>query len=304
MKKQTWFYVGLIGVLLSTANPTVIRWISDDVSMFAFNALRFGVIALLCLPFVVANLPKLNKQALKSTLIAALSIAIAVAAYTEAIKMSQASYASIISLLSPIILVVLSVRLTHERVRMRGLIGITLAALGAMVVVVMPIAFGQGSFTFYPLATFLAVLNAVFYPISTIYSRQANVVHKVSMPALLGITSMVVVVVNLVLWQTVDGARAVAWNNELFWAIFYSGIVVALIARAIAVFTYERIGAARIAPLTYLESIITILIPVFVLGESLSIYMILGGVLILVGTIVVEYHKLTHHKHARYFHAK
>lgn len=304
MKKQTWFYIGFLGILLTTANPTVMRWISDDISMFAFNALRFGVIAIVCSPFIIANLHKFNKQAVKTTLLAASSIAISVAAYAEAIKLSQASYASVIALLSPIILVVLSVRLTHERVKMRSLIGITLAALGAMIIIVMPIALGQGSFTFYPVATLLAVLNAVLFPTSIVFFRKANVVHKISMPALIGIGSLMVVIVNYVLWQTVDGGQAFTWDYSLFWAILYCGIVVGLIAQAVGLLTYEHIGAAKLAPLTYIESIITVLIPVFVLGERLSIYMIFGGILILAGTVVVEYHKATHRKHAKYLHTR
>lgn len=302
MKKQAWFFVGFVGILMTIGNPTVIRWVSDDISMFAFNVLRASIVAIICLPFIIASLHKFSRPAIKSTLFAAVSLAIAIASFTEAIKLSQASYASVIALISPIILVLLSVKLAHERVKMRGLIGITLAALGAMIVIVMPIALEQGAFTFYPLATFLAMLNAVLFPVSTLFFREANVVHKIPMPALLGIGSLMAVIFNFILWQTVDGGQSFVWNQSLVMAVLYSGVVVTLVARTVELFTYEHIGAAQVAPLTYIESIITILVPVFVLGESLSIYMIFGGMLILIGTVVVEYHRTAHRKHAHFIH--
>jgi len=80
-------------------------------------------------------------------------------------------------------------------------------------------------------------------------------------------------------------------------AVGYSGIVVALIGRALNVWSYERVGGAVMSALGYLETFVAILIPVVVLNEKLSPEMVIGGVLILFGVYIVEHHKHPHAKH-------
>lgn len=302
MKSRKWLLIGFVGILLTTVNPTIVRAVSDSTSVFLFNALRFGVVALVCTPFIVRDTHLRQRKGLYYALLAALSMAVGVSAYVEAIKLSQASYVSILALLSPIVLVALSLRFTKDKVNFQALTGVSIAALGAMIAVVLPLALKGGAFSFYPLATVLGLVNAVFYPLSSVAYKKANVEHKVSIWALLGVTAWIMTITSVVLWVLVDGAAPAKLSNTLIFSVIYSGIIVALLARAIIVTVYEHIGAARVAALTYLESIITILIPVFVLHERLSVYMVLGGILILAGLIVVEYHKSTHHKHHRLFH--
>jgi len=301
MKQYKWLIIGLVSILLATVNPTLIRAVSADNSVFLFNALRFGLIALICTPFIVRDKHLRKAGGMRFAILAALSMTLGTSSYVEAIKMSQASYISILALLSPIVLVIFSLRFTKDKINFRALTGVSIAALGAMVAVVLPLAFKEGTFSFYPLATFLGLLNTLFYPLSSIAYKKANTEHRVSIWALLGTTAWTMTITSFFLWVFVDGASQVTVNNTLVYSVLYSGLIVALVARVLNILVYEHIGAARIAALTYLESIITIMIPVFVLNEKLSIYMVLGGILILVGVVTVEHHKSIHHKHYHLF---
>lgn len=301
MKHHRWLLIGLISILLTTVNPTLVRAVSADTSVFAFNALRFGLVALICTPFILRDVQLRKAGGLRYALLAALSMTIGTSAYVEAIKMSQASYVSIIALLSPIVLVVISLRFTKDTINIRALTGVTLAAMGAMVAVVLPLALKEGTFSFYPLATIFGLMNALFYPLSSVAYKKANTEHHVGVWALLGVTAWMMTITSLLLWGVVDDASAITVNRTLIYSVLYSGLIVAMVARLLNLLVYEKIGAARVAALTYLESIITILIPVFVLHESLSIYMVIGGILILAGLATAEHHKSKHHKHFHIF---
>lgn len=301
INKNYWFHLGLLGVLLSAPNATVIKYSMSSIDPYLFNALRFLAVALLTTPLLLANIGSFNKINFKYSVKAGLCMTIAVITYVWAIKLSQASYVSIITLLTPIAFIILSARLTGEKITSRSVAGIGLAALGALVIVVLPVAIKQnGTFTFNPLATTFALINVIVFPLAMINYKKANEAG-VSMVPLISVTSWIICLFNAVLFLVLGSAAGYHINNSAFFGILYSGIVIAFIARIMNITSYEHIGAAVTGALEYLEIFLAILLPVAVLHEKLSPEMIIGGILILCGVYVVEYHKSVHHKHHHIF---
>jgi drug/metabolite transporter (DMT)-like permease len=224
-------------------------------------------------------------------------IAMSVTASIIAIKLSAASYVSIISLLAPILMLILSARMVGDKITPRALAGISLAGIGAIVTILLPIAVHQGShFVFYPLATLFALINTITFPLSTIYFKKANEKGMPFMP-LMGIAAIIVVVTNLAIAGVADGALTLNLAHQNWWAVLYSGVAVAFVARTLNNLCYEHIGAAAVGALNYVGTFFAILIPVFVLGETLSMTMIIGGILMFLGVYVIQHHKSKHHRH-------
>lgn len=297
-KKNThyWFVIGLIGVLIEAPNATAIKYAIMGTDPYLFNAYRFLIVAVFTLPFIVLAIRKLNAKNMRNILLAGLNMTIAIFAYTWALKLGPASYVSIVTLLTPILLVIFSIRLVGEKIDRRSVAGITLAAIGAMVIVILPIALNQGaSFEFYPMSTLLTLVNCVTFSLAIIYSKRANE-QGVSMSALIGIYAWFVAAISLLL-ATMNGVAITAPDSTTFWLIAYSGIGVALIARGMTIVSYEKVGSAVTSALSYLGAFLSILVPVFVLNEKLSVEMVFGGILILFGIYVVEHHNSPHHKH-------
>lgn len=298
--KKYWFYLGLLGVLISAPNATVIKYSVDSMDPFLFNALRFLLIALVTTPVLLSSLKKIRKTNIKYVLRSSIYMTIAVVSYVMAIKLSQASYVSIITLITPIIFVVLAAKMTGEKISSRSIAGITLAAIGAAVIVVLPIALAQDSqLSFKPLATMLALLNTLMFPLAIINFKKANEVG-VSLFSLLSVSSWMVFAVNALIFLF-SGKQFENIGNGHIYAIIYSGFVVALIGRLLNIISYEHIGSAVTSALGYFEIFLSILLPVLILNEKLSPEMAIGGILILCGVYVVEYHKSAHHKHHHIF---
>lgn len=292
-----WFWLALASMLTAVPNATIIRSSVAEQDPFLFNALRFGVGMIVCLPFLLLGLRKFTHQNIKAATLAGLFLAVAVTANVFAMKLSAASYVLIIALVTPIIMVVLSARMVGEKITARAVAGITLAAIGAMTIILLPIAIHQGAnFVFYPEATFFALLGSVAVPLSIIYSRRANEEGLPFMP-LMGYTGLFAIVVNLACFWLFAETKEVSLTVYNPWMIIYSGIVVALFVRMLNILCYEKVGGATIGALAYLEMLLAILLPIFVLGETLSLPMIVGGILILLGVYVIEHHKTRHHKH-------
>lgn len=297
MKKYKWFLVALVAVMLAAPNATIIRSTVLHADPFYFTMWRFILIGLICLPFMIRTRRKLlDSGARRDVVIASIALSIALITYALAILHSQASYVSIITLASPIIFIALSSKIFHEKFSRRVAAGITLAMIGAMTLVILPIALSQNGTAFYPLATLLALTNSVGYTISIIFMRRANE-RGVTMPSIIGVSAWFAVAFSLILFMLFGDKTSTPVDLSFWLAVVYSGIVVALIGRALNVWSYEHVGGAVMSALGYLETFVAILIPVVVLNEKLSPEMVIGGVLILFGVYIVEHHKHPHAKH-------
>lgn len=296
-KRYKWFFVAFVALMLGAPNGTILRATVMESDALYITLCRFALISVICLPFVLkARKQLLARTARKEVLLASIYLAIGLICYIFALQYSQASYVTIISLSSPIIFILLSGRFFGERVNRRVAAGVTLAMIGAMTLVVLPIALSQNGTAFYPLATVLSLINCVTYTLAIIYMRKANE-KGVSMPSMVGASAMIVTVISLVLFL-LFGDQSRTPNDFNFWlAISCSAILSALIGRVLNVKAYEHVGASVMSALGYLEMFVAILIPVFVLNEKLSPAMVIGGILILIGVYIVQYHKHPHAKH-------
>jgi drug/metabolite transporter (DMT)-like permease len=292
-----WFILSLSGIFLAAPNATIIRLGLNHTTFPVFNLLRFIVITLVTLPSFLRDIRKLTRKNASAALQGGIYMSIAVLSYTWAIAESQASYVAIITLLTPLVFIVYSARLTGEKISMRGVAGITLAAVGALVIVALPVALNQsGTFIFYPFATVLALVNCLAFPMAIIKFKQAN---EAGLPygSLMMISSAVIVLFHAVVLALFYADASFTLDYTALFTILYSALAVSLLSRVISIVAYEKLGSVVSSALAYLETLLAILLPIFILGEKLSVEMVVGGILILLGLYVVEHHKSLGHKH-------
>lgn len=301
-KSHIWWYIGLFGALISAPNTTIIKYVTETLDPFVFIATRFAFLALIGLIYVWFVRHTFTRSGMRYTLISTLYMTVAVMTYVWAVNQSTASYLSILTLLNPIILVMMSRWLTGEKINSRVLSGVTLGLLGAFIIVAVPIALSQQSDVhFYPFATLLAAANVISYPLAIIYAKKATNTG-VPVMGVLGISSTGVFIVAAVCSIGSLGVVSEVISEPSIWlSMLYSAIVVALVNRAISIKCYDKLGAGPSASLTYIHTFIAILIPLIVLGEKLSIATVLGGILILVGALIVERKAFGHTKYHHIF---
>ena len=177
--------------------------------------------------------------------------------------------------------------------------GVTLAALGGCVLVLLPLADASGGAQFYPLATVLMLMNCLSYPIALLTLKKANETG-LSMISLIGLSSLVVAAISAALLLTIGGDVTAPSGTEWF-SIVYSGLAVALLGRMCKVWSYEHIGAAATSAVMYVETFLAILLPVLVLREHIAAGTVIGGTLVLLGVYLVESHKLLAHRHHHFW---
>jgi drug/metabolite transporter (DMT)-like permease len=298
-KKSWWFTLGLLAVVIGAPNAMVARTaLSGDNSTDSLTllVLKFSIILItLFVPFYRFVRAKYSvfRGAFKNLMIMAICNVVATSTWIVAVEQSSASYASIIALLSPILLVILSARLVKDRVTRRAAAGITLAAVGGLLVVALPaLLHGSTGSGLYPVATVLMLINCVVTPLTIIYQRRS---HEQGVPLAVSIATVALVAVPILVMVyilTRGGGEMVETVSHLPWQVWlaalYTGIAVSYVSRSLAVRSYEHTGAAVKGGLSYLETLLAIALPLLILGEQLSIEMVAGAMLILVGVFLAE----------------
>lgn len=300
-----WLTVGLIAQLMIAPNPTILKAQTDILDPLLLNVLRSAFAAAVSIPFILINLRKWTRQSLIYSIGAGLCMSVATNALVFALSQGDASYAVVLSLLSPLVLIFLSRAFFHDKITKRGIAGITLAALGGFIVIALPLVFSGKSVSFhvYPMATALMLLNAIFFPLSVILLRKSHEAGA-ALTATQGVSSIVVLATTVAAYYAIGGTFShLETISPLSWVgLAYSGIFVIFIARGLVTRSYEHVGAIATSALTYLESLVAIIIPVVILGEHLSAPIAVGGALILFGVYLAEHRQTKRHIYAHSTH--
>lgn len=293
-----WHALALVGVLLGAPNGTMVKIITEDLDPLWIGVYRFGIVALILLPAVLIAWRRFNRKNLLYSLVVGLAYAVAVITSTVSIHLSQASYVAIISLAIPILLMLFSARFMREKISRKSYIGISIAALGGFSIIAAPVLLGGGLQTgeINVLATVLAFINCLAFPFIVIYGRKANE-SGLNIWATIGSAAIIAVVISVII-ALLFGAGVptleTIFTPHIFWLMLASAVGVTLLSRLVNIITYEHVGSAIVAALHYFENFLAIILPILILGELLTIEMVVGGFLILIGVLIIE---TRHHPH-------
>lgn len=290
--------MALIGVLLAVPNGTIAKYTFSEVSPTVYNAVRFGIIAAVVWPYIVTKWKHLNKKNVAYALKFGFCMTIATLSNLWAIKLSQASYVSVIMMTAPLVFVVYAIKFDNQKVTRKSLLGLLIAAVGGLLVVVLPFVSASGPVAFYPLATVLAFMNVLFFPLAIMYSKKS---HDAGAPLFVsfGISATIICVISIIAVLLTTDVSSISIPGLGWAAMLYSGLAVALLSRVLSVFSYEHLGAFTNGLFSYAEGLLMIIVPIIILGEVLTKEIIFGVILLLIGVYVVESHTVSHHKHAQ-----
>lgn len=296
MHKRTrtkfWLGVAAFVSLISMANSTVIRVTVPQTTPAVYNFIRFAVVVIVCLPFLFRHYKTITKKNILYVLLAAFFTAVAIIVSVQSLYYVQASYVAVINLLIPILLIVYSVLLTKERIHKQAVTGVTLAALGGLMVIGLPIALHSSNipFRFNLEGTLFSLVNCITYPLATIFFKKASdkgasLMTSLSVSFIVGLLFAAYELLSSGQWGRVGDALV---NPSILLSAIYSGWVVSLLARYLNVLSYEHLGSAAIAAFGYIDSLLSIIFPMVVLHEQLPGYVLFGGILILFGVYLIE----------------
>lgn len=169
----------------------------------------------------------------------------------------------------------------QEQVGWQRWAGMALAFVGVSV-----IAFDPGVFTAF-VGILLGICAACFGAVGSIFMRRISGVTPFQLQAWIALISWPpLILLTLIfedhIWQALTNATWMGWS-----AVAFTAIVSNLFAHAGMFFLLQRYEVSTIAPLTLMSPIMTIAMSVPILGDQLTMQMIIGIAITLVGVLVV-----------------
>ena len=191
--------------------------------------------------------------------------------------------------LAPVFTAVLAGAVLHERLGLRGFIGLVVAAFG-LFLVVNPTG---GTTEHRLLGDLLFIAGAALWGVYSVIARAASTRFNAVSASLYGTAFGTVVLVPAALIE--GGASSIASAPiEALIGIAYLTVFGTVLAFVLLNLGVARIGAARASAFALLVPIIGVLSSVALLGESLGPLTLVGGVVVLVGLWLIEHRGASH----------
>jgi len=242
-----------------------------------YAALRFGVVALATLPWLLP----MPRPRWRLILVALLMGGGNFALLFLGLKTSTPSAAAVVGQLGVPITTLLSVVMLGERIHWRRVLGITLTFVGALTVMYDPSGFSISQGLVY------VVASAIAGSLGAVMMKQIEGVKPLQFQAWVGLASFVPLAM-LSAWLEpgqVQQGLAAGWPFIL--AVLYSGVVVSAGAHTGYYFLIRRYEANLISPLTLMTPLATIALGVAIMHDPFGPRMAIGAAIALGGVLII-----------------
>ena len=249
--------------------------------------LRFFVATLIILPFFILTKAK-NSPSLLPLLPLGLWSTANVALYYVGLKTSTANAAAIIYTATPLVIAIVSQRLTQEKFTRGKIVGILLGLCGSFFIALLPfLEHGQqvsGSLSG-NLLFVIAIITWVFYSIGSQRAITRDHYSPIAITTVSLVTSTVVFgIASLFVWKPYYGPILMLPTNILL--ILYLGIAVTVITFLLFQWVIRHSSATIASLYIYLQVICAVLFNHIFLGEPITQGFLIGSVLTITGVLI------------------
>lgn len=298
-KKQRLAYIGLVTVTLIIGLSFIFVKIglrhSNAIDLLAhrFTAAAISIMFLWVFGFI--KLPRVNLQKTKSLLLLSLFYPLLFfALQTFGLQHSSVSEAGIIFASMPIITLIAASFFLKEKTSLLQKTGILLSIAGILYIIYSTGGVSGNTTLKGVILLLLSVFSLVAYyvlgKVTTAKFSAIEITIWMTMVAFVLFNSFSVA--THAYNHTLSKFFNPLFNMEFLWAILYLGVLSTMVTVFLTNFALANIPASQIAVFNNLSPLVTIAGGILILGESLFIYHIIGGVLVLAGVVMTVFFKL------------
>ncbi|MDO8618762.1 MAG: EamA family transporter [Candidatus Daviesbacteria bacterium] len=290
----------LIAHIIWGANFVVAKVTLQEIPPNSLAFLRFGLACLLLTPFLLAETKKVKiaKEDLpKLVLIGVLIITLNITFFFAGITKTTVINAAVLTLIIPVLSVFFGWIFLKEKVYLINLAGIVLGFLGAIIILRVP-QFFIGTFS--PtevIGNILLILASIAWVAGAVISREMLKKY----PSLI-VTSIAFMVgtVTFILPAANEYLHDPTWLGHVTWLGIFGLVYMTLLSSISAYFLFEW-GLAKTSVvsanlLQYIEPFVAAGLAIMLLGEQITVPLLVGAVLITAGVYLGTLAKESHHK--------
>ncbi|MGI5826351.1 MAG: DMT family transporter [Patescibacteria group bacterium] len=285
-RKKAYLALLTTSLIWGVASP-VIKYTLNFVSPYTFLFYRFLIVSLLLIIPLTIKLRKIKLTLKNCFLYVALGFIgtpLTLLLLFSGMKRTAAVNASIISLFTPVVIVIGGVLFLNEKVTRNEKKGILLILLGAFLSIIEPLFQSGINFSQGVLGNLLVFANTFSWAGFSLLRRKFG--EKLDSLVLTASSFIVGLIVLLPILA--NNPSGFTLNQNAIPGILYMSILGSVIAYFTYIYGFSKIEASEATLFTYLEPVFAIPVSIMFLKEKVSFLFIIGAVLILSGIVVSE----------------
>lgn len=268
--------LGLFVIAIWALNIIVIKLGVADLPPLLLTTLRFALVAALLVPFHPVHRHQLPFLLLLSLTFGSLHFALLFIGLGQA----EAGTGALLVQMGTPFATVLAVIFLREHLDARRLIGLLLSFGGVMVL-------AGGPTLPAPLPLALLLLSALGWAISQLLIKRGPKIPPLALAGWIALFSVPQVALGS-WWFETDHIAALTNAGWAGWgAVVYTAVMSSIVAYGIWYGLLRRHPVSRVTPLTLLMPVGAVLLGAWLLGDSLNIYKLAGGGLVLAGLALI-----------------
>lgn len=279
------FALIIANIIWGAAAP-IFKWSLESTPPFTLAVLRFGIAALIILPFVYHNLKVKGKDLFSLFILSICGITINISFFFLGLTYTESINAPIIASSAPIFIIFFGAVFLKDKLRRKTIIGGLLGLAGVITIVVIPsIGKGVDSSVLGNVFLIFSMLGAVLHALllKKIIKRY-NPLTIVFWSFLIGTAGFLPMFFNEV--QQVGFLPVV--NMQVIVGVLFGAILSSGLAYFLQTWSLKQMSVEDVGLFTYVDPIVAILIAAPLLGENPTIHFFIGSVLVFVGIYIAE----------------
>jgi len=287
----SWYAILIVVFLLWGTFHPAIKVLSGDVEPFLLNFLRFLIVAIVLAPFALKNRIKVEKNDLIGiSILGFIGIVLVGVIDVIGVSMSTALDNAILFNSWPLMVIILAPILLKETVSRRAMLGTLLGFIGIIIVVTngegLSEFMGSGNIS----GDLLILLAALCFGINAMYSKR-----YIEKYGGLQVTFYAVVAATFFLFiGTLASGQlggALELSTQSIILILWIAVVTTALCRVVWFDSIAKIGLVETSAFFLIIPISGIITAHFFLNDPITLYTVVGTILILVGVYIVQVHR-------------
>jgi drug/metabolite transporter (DMT)-like permease len=275
--------------------PPVIKYTLDFISPFTFLFYRFLIASLiLAIPFGV-KLIKIKpsfSDFIKLSLLGFLGTPLTLYILFEGIKKTSAIDASIIAVITPILVILGGVAFLKEKVTKTEKTGIALTFLGTLITIIQPVfESGLNNMVQNLYGNSLVFLGSLTWAVFTLLAKKEKKLDSFILSSFSFIVGMFFFSLLALGGKPLSPEFEITkLNLNSFLGIFYMAVLGSVVAYYTYIYGLSKIEASEATIFTYLQPVFAIPVSIIFLKERVSLVFCLGAFIIILGVFVCEFY--------------
>lgn len=284
-------YLALIAIfviiIIGGGTGVLTKIAEKEVSPPLFTLLRFIISLIFLLPLFLKERIKIDKNLIKLIFISLLASG-NVILFAYGIKLTTANIGSTLYVFGPVLVAIFSYFILQENLNVRKIGGVLIGFFGAILIVLLPLIQNGSPFSGNLLGNSLIMIAVISFSIYSVLSKKLQ--NDFSPNQITTIFSLTTFVLMLLLtFNQVKNVQSQLHNltPPAIFSILYVGILSTAVFYFLYQFAIKHGSPVLASTVLYLQPVSTFVWAFIVLGEKLTLGLIIGGLTVLSGTLLI-----------------